>query len=89
MEACLQLREEGIDAGWIIFEDLWPLNGEALKRMLAGKRLIMVEGNATSQLGTLIRTVSGVEYAAAILKYDGRPIYPEYIVDRVKEIQVK
>ena len=87
MEACLHLREEGIDAGWIIFEDLWPLDAQGLKDMLTGKRLIMVEGNATSQLGTLIRTLTGIEYLAAILKYDGRPIYPEYIVERVKDIQ--
>ena len=89
MEACLQLREEGIDAGWILFEDIWPLDADGLKEVLGGKRLIMVEGNATGQLGTLIRTLTGIEYAAAILKYDGRPIYPEYIVERVKEIQVK
>jgi 2-oxoglutarate ferredoxin oxidoreductase subunit alpha len=88
MEACLQLREEGIDAGWIIFEDLWPLDGRELKKRLTGKRLIMVEGNATAQLGSLIRTLTGVEYAVSILKYDGRPIYPSYIVDRVKDIQV-
>ncbi len=87
MEACLQLREEGIDAGWIIFEDLWPLDSRGLKKLLAGKRLIMVEGNATAQLGSLIRTLTGIEYAASILKYDGRPIYPEYIVDRVKQIR--
>ncbi|MEH0019175.1 MAG: 2-oxoacid:acceptor oxidoreductase subunit alpha [Desulfobacter sp.] len=87
MEACLHLREEGIDAGWILFEDLWPLDSHKLKVLLNGKRLLMVEGNATAQLGTLIRTLTGIEYAASILKYDGRPIYPEYIVDRVKEIQ--
>ena len=49
MEAWLHLREEGIDAGWIIFEDLWPLDKQELKNQLENKKLILVEGNATGQ----------------------------------------
>jgi 2-oxoglutarate ferredoxin oxidoreductase subunit alpha len=86
MEACLHLREQGIDAGWIIFEDLWPLDAEKLKKLLENKRMIMVEGNATCQLGSLIRQITGCEYAFSILKYDGRPIYPDFIIERVKQI---
>jgi 2-oxoglutarate ferredoxin oxidoreductase subunit alpha len=89
MEACLHLREQGIDAGWIIFEDIWPLDTEKLKIMLANKKMIMVEGNSTSQLGTLIRQMTGFDYCSSVLKYDGRPIYPEYIIDKVKQIMGK
>ncbi len=89
MEACLYLREQGIDAGWIIFEDIWPLDTRQLKTLLVNKKMILVEGNATGQLGAMIRQMTGLEYFSSILKYDGRPIYPEYIIDKVKKIMGK
>jgi 2-oxoglutarate/2-oxoacid ferredoxin oxidoreductase subunit alpha len=85
-EACLTLREQGVDAGWIIFEDIWPMNAQKLTEKLANKKLFMVEGNSTCQLGSLIRQITGIDYASSILKYDGRPIYPEYIIEKVKNI---
>lgn len=86
MEACLDLREQGMDIGWIIFEDIWPLDFHKLKNLLNNKKLIMVEGNATCQLGSLIRQQTGIDYMSSVLKYDGRPIYPEYIIDKVKQM---
>lgn len=85
-QACLHLREQGFDIGWIIFEDIWPMNTRRLAKMLKNKKLFMVEGNSTSQLGNLIRQQTGIDYASSILKYDGRPIYPEYIIEKVKDI---
>ncbi len=89
MEACLHLREEGINAGWIIFEDIWPLDFHKLTNLLENKKLIMVEANATCQMGSLIRQMTGIDYMSSILKYDGRPIYPEYIIEKVKQIMGK
>ncbi|MFA5907019.1 MAG: 2-oxoacid:acceptor oxidoreductase subunit alpha, partial [Desulfobacula sp.] len=86
MEACLHLREQGINAGWIIFEDIWPLDSHKLTKLLENKKLIMVEANATCQMGSLIRQTTGIDYMASILKYDGRPIYPEYIIENIKQI---
>jgi 2-oxoglutarate/2-oxoacid ferredoxin oxidoreductase subunit alpha len=86
MEACQHLREQDIDIGWIIFEDMWPLDSIKLKQILKNKKLIIVEGNATCQLGKLIRQLTGINYASSVLKYDGRPIYPEYIIKKVQQI---
>ncbi len=86
MEACLQLRGDGLDVGWIIFEDIWPLNAPKLTRLLSHKKMIMVEGNAQSQLGTLIRSQTGLDSLSAVLKYDGRPMYPAFIIKKVKQI---
>ena len=85
IEAGLKLREQGIDVGWIIFEDIWPLDFDKLKPVLKNKKLIMVEGNATCQLGSLIRQQTGVNYFSSILKHDGRPIYPEYIIKKIRQ----
>ncbi len=85
IEAGLKLREQGIDVGWIIFEDIWPLDFDKLKTMLKNRKLVMVEGNATCQLGNLIRQQTGVDYFSSILKHDGRPIYPEYIIKKIRQ----
>jgi len=85
IEAGLKLREQGIDVGWIIFEDIWPLDFDKLKILLKNRKLVMVEGNATCQLGSLIRQQTGVNYFSSILKHDGRPIYPEYIIKKIKQ----
>jgi 2-oxoglutarate/2-oxoacid ferredoxin oxidoreductase subunit alpha len=86
MEACLRLRKEEINVGWILFEDLWPLDARSLTDLLASRKLIMVEGNATSQLGMLLRQITGLDYFSSVLKYDGRPIFPDYIIEKVKQI---
>lgn len=87
MEACLTLRQEGINVGWILFEDIWPLDEQALRTVLADKKMVMVEGNATCQLGTLIHSLTGVDYVSCVRKYDGRPIYPAYIIEKVRQLQ--
>jgi 2-oxoglutarate ferredoxin oxidoreductase subunit alpha len=45
-----------------------------------------VEGNFTGQLATLLKMTMGVEVAGKILKYDGRPFSPEYILRNVEKI---
>jgi 2-oxoglutarate ferredoxin oxidoreductase subunit alpha len=67
------------------FVDLWPLNVKKIRPYLeqAGK-LIAVEGNFTGQLAILLKMTMGVEVAGKILKYDGRPFSPEYILKHLK-----
>ena len=55
---------------------------EALRR--AG-RLIVVEGNATGQLETLLRARTGRSVDGAIRKVDGRPFSPEFILSRLPQ----
>lgn len=89
VEAGLLLREQGIDVGWIIFEDLWPLNRDDLKKVLENKQLIVVEANATAQLGSLIKMLTGIQFSDHILKYDGRPIDPAFIMEQFMKLKGK
>jgi len=70
------------------FVDLWPLNVEKIRPYLenAGK-LIAVEGNFTGQLATLLKMTLGIEVAGKILKYDGRPFSPEYILRHFEKMK--
>ena len=85
-EAGERLRDLGFDLGWMIFEELWPMDGERIKTMIENKTLIMVEQNSTAQLGKLIAQETGIKPVLSILKYDGRPFYPDFIMDKAKEI---
>lgn len=89
MEACLELRCQGLDVGWLIFRDIWPMDAQKIKSIIKGKKLIMVEANSTAQLGALISQQTGVRYHSEILQYDGRPVYPEFITRKVKSIMGK
>ncbi|MCP4119377.1 MAG: 2-oxoacid:acceptor oxidoreductase subunit alpha, partial [Desulfobacteraceae bacterium] len=85
-EAGERLRNQGFDLGWMIFEELWPMDGERIKSIIGNKTLIMVEQNSTAQLGKLIAQETGTKPVLSILKYDGRPFYPDFIMDKAKEI---
>jgi 2-oxoglutarate ferredoxin oxidoreductase subunit alpha len=44
-----------------------------------------VENNATGQLAHLIRAETGKEVKGKILKYDGRPFTPDYIMRALRK----
>jgi 2-oxoglutarate ferredoxin oxidoreductase subunit alpha len=85
-EAAEILHEEGYDVGALVFKDIWPMDEQAVSKIIADKKLIMVEQNATCQLGRLIRQQTGAGWFDAVLKYDGRPLFPAHIVERARKI---
>ncbi|WP_321492535.1 2-oxoacid:acceptor oxidoreductase subunit alpha [uncultured Desulfobacter sp.] len=86
LEAAQQLNSQGMEVGAVVFKDLWPMDGQAVGKVLAGKRLIMVEQNESGQLKLLLAQQTGITAFDTILKYDGRPFFPDYIVQKAKEI---
>ena len=50
------------------------------------EKVLMVEQNYTAQCAALIREKIGYEIKDKFLKYDGRPFYPEEIVEKVKAL---
>ncbi|MEW5909626.1 MAG: 2-oxoacid:acceptor oxidoreductase subunit alpha, partial [Thermodesulfobacteriota bacterium] len=85
-EAIEILRNQGIDAGYVHFTELWPFPKDAAADLIGqAKRFFMVEQNVTSQLGKLIRQETGLMPAGFILKYDGRPFYPSDILSTLHE----
>ena len=68
-------------ANLLHFVDLWPFPAEAVDGALAAaNRIVAVEGNSTAQLASLIRTCTGRATDAQILRDDGRPLTPEYVL---------
>ncbi|MEI6690366.1 MAG: 2-oxoacid:acceptor oxidoreductase subunit alpha [bacterium] len=63
-----------------------PFPVEAFTKLAANRsRLIMVEGNATRQAERLIREATGIIFNERINRYDGRPFYPEDIVNYINQ----
>jgi len=87
-EAVTWLNQKKPDAANILqLIDLWPFPADESRPFLeSARKLIAVEGNATGQLAYLIRAETGIEISDRILKFDGRPFSPEYILERLKEI---
>jgi 2-oxoglutarate ferredoxin oxidoreductase subunit alpha len=90
-EAVDRLNAEGGDqANLLHFTDLCPFPaGEAVTALETAHQIIAVEVNATSQLATLIQANTGHSVDGRILRYDGRPFTPEYILDRMPGLPVR
>jgi 2-oxoglutarate ferredoxin oxidoreductase subunit alpha len=68
-------------ASMLHYSALWPFPVEATEAAFQkARRTVNVEVNATGQLARLIRTETGFVLDGQILRYDGRPFTPEYIV---------
>jgi len=74
----------------LVFGDIYPLPQKLLREKAAvAKRLINVEQNATGQLAGLVREATGITCDGSILKYDGRQITAEEIVERMQKEEEK
>jgi 2-oxoglutarate/2-oxoacid ferredoxin oxidoreductase subunit alpha len=80
LETMETLKGRKITTNFIQFTHLWPFPPGAEKMLRGQKRLVLVEGNSTAQLGQLIRQQTGMEIKETILKYDGRPISAEFVL---------
>ena len=50
------------------------------------KKVLNIECNYSAQLGGLIAEKTGFKIKNNLLKYDGRPFYPEEISAKIKEL---
>jgi 2-oxoglutarate ferredoxin oxidoreductase subunit alpha len=84
-EAVDKINENGDKANLIHFTDMWPFPEEKVLPILeSAKRLVNVESNGTAQFASLLRGQTGRKVDHNILRYDGRPLSPDYILARLK-----
>ena len=81
LEAAAKLRNDSTRVGTLHFSQVWPLVPQQFLGVLqdAGE-VVCVEGNALGQLARLIRRETGFDFQRRVLRYDGLPITPEYII---------
>jgi 2-oxoglutarate/2-oxoacid ferredoxin oxidoreductase subunit alpha len=81
------LASRGVSSNLLFVRTLYPLHGEAIVAVLTrAKRVLLVEGNFSGQLGRLLRAETGFEIRDRLLKYDGEPFYPHEIVAKALQV---
>jgi 2-oxoglutarate ferredoxin oxidoreductase subunit alpha len=84
-EAVTRLNREGTPARMVHLSELWPFPREVVAGALgSARKLVLVEGNYTGQLNRLLRQETGLKAHHLVLRYDGRPFTPEYILGELK-----
>lgn len=78
------IKELNIDFLQILYLSPFPNNIE--KELSKYSNLILIENNATAQLGDLIRLKTGIHMKNRILKYDGRPFFADELNKEIKRI---
>ncbi|MHB9073349.1 MAG: 2-oxoacid:acceptor oxidoreductase subunit alpha [Desulfobaccales bacterium] len=80
-EAVARLNAEKTPARMVHFSELWPFPAARATHALGRpQKLVMVEMNATGQCNRLLRQETGMNADRLVLKYDGAPFTPEYIL---------
>ncbi len=84
IDAMELLHAQGKKSRLVHFTWMYPFPvDETVKLLGPATRIIDVEQNSTGQLASLIREHTGILIKEKVLKYDGRPFYPEEIVEAV------
>ena len=87
VEALKILEGKGTKASCLNLNVIWPFPEKQVVDYLSGKKFVIdIECNSTAQLAGLIRQHTGIEIKERLLKYDGRPFYPEEIVTKLAEL---
>lgn len=85
LDALKRLTELNISANILRPVILEPFPSDFIKTILRqAKTTVLVENNSQGQLGGLIREKTGFEIGYQLLKYDGRPFFPDEIAAGVK-----
>ncbi|OGK62294.1 hypothetical protein A2334_02295 [Candidatus Roizmanbacteria bacterium RIFOXYB2_FULL_38_10] len=84
LRAQQELDKKGKNTAQLHFTHVFPLSEKIVAPYLTKKkRYILVENNSHGQFGKLLRQEIGVSIMEKVLRYDGRPITSEEIVQSV------
>jgi len=82
-----ELGEKGINVDVIHFNVLFPLDSDEINTMFSNyEKTIVIENNSTSQFAGILREYTGFTPDFYMLRYDGRPFFPENITDNVENL---
>lgn len=85
LEEALELLGQKNIAG-LHFHQVYPLPAKA-KKLLAKKKVVVMENNATGQFANLLKLEYGVDIAENILKYNGDPFSVEEVIQRLEAFE--
>ena len=77
----LKLMDNKDDFAFLQLKTLWPINPEIQTIINAFKEIIVIENNGTNQLATVLKSQFDFNPKRIINKNNGRPFFPEEIID--------
>lgn len=84
-EARKWLKQDGINVNFLQVSYLSPFPADVVAETIKNaKKTLVIENNKTGQFESLIKEQTGLSVDHNFRKYDGRPFYPEEIVEKVK-----
>ena len=86
LEALRLFEHDGIKANFLQVIHMAPFPADAVQTALEGQNPILVEGNQTAQLGSLIKEHLCLDILKHVLRYDGRGFNPLQLTRRIKEV---
>ncbi len=84
LEALDLAEEHGKKVNFLQIKCVLPFPTEEVKKILNGaKKVLMLETNFDSQMGGVIAQNTGILIQDKLLRYDGRPIHPAQILEKI------
>jgi 2-oxoglutarate ferredoxin oxidoreductase subunit alpha len=74
------------DISFLHFKQVYPLHSKTVDYLKKADKTIIIESNATSQFGKLIKLYTGIEVDERILKYSGLSFTAEELVESLTKI---
>jgi 2-oxoglutarate ferredoxin oxidoreductase subunit alpha len=68
------------------FNQVYPLHHKVKGLLEKANKIVIVEGNSQSQLGTILKLEAGIEADHSILKYSGLPFSVEELERKISEV---
>lgn len=88
-EAVDLLNEEGQSLNLVHFTHIFPMKREEVRNILLNKgTTVCVESNATGQFAKILKTEADISVDVNLLRYDGMPFTPGYIIRALQEKKV-
>jgi len=74
------------DVSFLHFKQIYPIHPNTINFLKKAEKTIILENNATSQFGKLIKLHTGYEIHHKILQYNGLPFSVETVEKQIKQI---
>ncbi len=84
LEALKEMKNKE-DFAVLQVKSMWPLEENLEKIINSFKEKILIENNAMAQLEMLLKSKMNINFDKKILKYDGRPFFPEEIKEALND----
>ena len=80
---------KNLTVNYLHFSYIYPLPESVEPLIKKCRQLLLVECNQSGQFAKLLRQETGIYVKDKLLKYDGRPFWPQEIIDKIQFLHIK